>query len=89
MSQETLFKPLTEQSKAAVVETANALVEWSKEKNLPPHILTSISEYYKQLATLAHETALLEKEAQENLAKDFEEEERNESNTGPITKSDV
>lgn len=87
MNQENLFKPLTDQSKTSVVETVNALIEWSNEKNIPPHVLTAISLYYEQLVKLANESTLIEKEIQANLVKDFKEEEQHES--GPVTKSDV
>ena len=76
MNQQTLFKPLSEYSKAAVVETANALIAWSNEKDIPKHLLTAIAEYYEQLARLANETSILEKDIEDEHAES-------------ITKSDV
>lgn len=81
MSQQNLFKPLSEHSKAAVVETVNALVEWNSKEVHALHIRTAIAEYYTQLAALAHESSLVERElTQENLAEDLikEEEKPNE-----------
>ena len=82
MSQELLFKPLTKQSKAAVVETANALMEWGNNKNLSPHLKTAIIEYYEQLAKSLIEQGLLDQLV-------IEREIQNDRDAESITKSDV
>ena len=87
MSQELLFKPLTKQSKAAVVETANALMEWGNNKNLSPHLKTAIIEYYEQLAKLAKESSLIEQGLLDQLV--IEREIQNDRDAESITKSDV